>query len=433
MIAPGSPARRSILLWALVAVVGITLATLLWMRFSLESQLGRTILESMAEEVQEVLYPQPSPNSARGEMIYPQPAPFFGERLDEIARRAQRQHPEIARLVVTVFLPLGPGGAVQERVVYPDSLVFGGGDFLQHSPSASFDWTRDGKVVIRLYLDLSLSRSYRLNVVMASLAGAILLLALLVGRGVWQQERRLATNSVELSTVRRELAKLERRALVGQISASMIHDLKKPVLHIREEASQAGDSHPALPDIAAHAELFLSMTRDLKLENFLSSDSAPPEYLYLDEIATQSFKLVQCEAVDVGFVNRIPSDLPMVLAVPHRLVQVFSNLFLNSIEAMAGRGRIVVEGRRQPGGRLIVVVEDNGPGIPAENLPHIFAPFYSSRKREGSTGLGLYICRSLLEEMGGSIDVDVEYRNGARFEFSLPEAPPRRGGGSEER
>ncbi|MBE7559731.1 hypothetical protein HS125_12605 [bacterium] len=410
---PSAPLHRGVLLAALIAVVAITACTLLWMRFSLESQLGRTILESLAEEVQEVLYPQP--------------APFFGRRLEEIARRAQRQHPEIARLVITVFLPTGAEGRHQERVVFPDSILFGGGEWSRHRPSASLDWTREGQPLIRLYVNLSLARSYRLNLVMAALAGAILLLALLVAAGIRQQERRLARNSVELSTVRGELAKLERRALVGQISASLIHDLKKPVLHIREESTHAQQHHPSLAHIAENAELFLAMIRDLKLETFLSSDSAPAEYLYLDETADQSYRLVQYEAKQVEFQNRIPPDLPMVLAVPHRLIQVFSNLFLNSLEAMEGRGRILVEGRRASERRIVVTVEDNGPGIPQESLPHIFAPFYSSRKREGSTGLGLYICRSLMEEMGGTIDLDRQFAGGARFVLTFPEgAPPHR-------
>lgn len=409
MSPPRASLSRSWPIWALVAVVAVTLATLLWMRFWLESQQARTILESLAEEVEATLSPEP--------------APFFGQRLEEIAARAQRQHPEMARLVVSVFLPRETGAGRREQVVYPDSLLFGAPDWSRNLPRTRFDWTRDGETVIRLYLDLSLARSYQLNVLMGALAAAILLLAMLVGMGLHQQQRRLARNSVELSTVRGELAKLERRALVGQVSASLIHDLKKPVLHIRE-AARAGDREPRLREIAEHADLFLAMVRDLRFESLLSSDSAPPEFLYLDEVVAQSFNLVKCEAVEVEFDNRLPRDLPMILATPHRLIQVFSNLFLNSIQAMQRRGRLVVRGSREGAGLIRVEVEDSGPGIPPEALPYIFTPFYSASRAESSTGLGLYICRSLLDELGGSIQADPAFSGGARFILRFPVPPP---------
>ena len=397
--------RRNNALWALIAVVAIALATLVWIRLSLESQLAVTILENTATEVEDTLYPRPVPG--------------FGPRLAKIADNLSHDHPEVSRLVVTVFLP-DEDGHIVERVVYPDALLFGPASLADHRPREYYDLERDGRTVIRLYLDLSLARSHQLNVLLSCMAGAILFVGMLVGWGIVQQEKRIAQDSVEMSAIRGELAGLERRALVGQVSASLIHDLKKPVLHIREEAAQNPPGADALADIREHANLFLAMIRDLNLESFLSSDDAPQEFLYLDDVLQRSYRLVQFEAVDVEFRADLPGDLPMVLAVPHRVVQVFSNLFLNSIEAMNRRGRITTTGCARHG-RVEVVVQDSGPGIAPEALPRIFEAFFSG-KPQRSSGLGLYICRTLLEEMGGTIEAMPADGGGARFRVTLPAA-----------
>ena len=113
----------------------------------------------------------------------------------------------------------------------------------------------------------------------------------------------------------------------------------------------------------------------------------------------------------------------MVRGDGQRLSQVIRNLLSNAITHSPEGGRVTISSDAGDGtGRM--VVQDNGPGIPAEDLPHVFERFYrvdKSRSRAtGGTGLGLTIARRLVEAHGGQITVESEENQGARFIVELP-------------
>lgn len=120
----------------------------------------------------------------------------------------------------------------------------------------------------------------------------------------------------------------------------------------------------------------------------------------------------------------IPDVLPGVLADADRVVQVLTNLLSNALRHTAKGGRVVVETEAR-GDLVLFRVSDTGVGIPAEHLPRLFERFYrveKSRSRDGGgSGVGLAICRALVEAMGGSIRAESAGPNrGAAFVFSLP-------------
>ncbi len=105
-----------------------------------------------------------------------------------------------------------------------------------------------------------------------------------------------------------------------------------------------------------------------------------------------------------------------------RIRDVIMNLLMNAIESVKeGLGGIEVISRRQPDGKILLEVADNGTGISDTEM--IFKPFYSSRKK-GGTGLGLAITRRIVEKHGGQIEVESEPGKGAKFRVFLPQAPP---------
>jgi two-component system sensor histidine kinase FlrB len=111
----------------------------------------------------------------------------------------------------------------------------------------------------------------------------------------------------------------------------------------------------------------------------------------------------------------------------HRLEQVLSNLVLNAVRAMPGGGWIELRGSKIQGGRAVaVVVADTGPGIPQEHLPRIFEAGFSTR--EGSPGLGLAVCRKIVEQHGGTIAAASRPGEGARFTLTFPLAGNLSGG-----
>ena len=100
------------------------------------------------------------------------------------------------------------------------------------------------------------------------------------------------------------------------------------------------------------------------------------------------------------------------------LSRVFSNLLGNAVEALGSAGgRIGLEARRD-GGRVVVSVEDDGPGVPPALLPRLFDPYFSAKS--GGTGLGLAIVKKIVEEHGGNVTVKSGPR-GATFELRLPQ------------
>jgi signal transduction histidine kinase/FixJ family two-component response regulator len=125
----------------------------------------------------------------------------------------------------------------------------------------------------------------------------------------------------------------------------------------------------------------------------------------------------------VSLTDQTTENLPLVLGDAQRLGQVVRNLVHNAIKFTPENGRITVSSTSSAD-QIVIAVEDNGTGIPAEAMSHLFERFYqvdgSSTRRVGGTGLGLYISRQLVTAHGGSIWVDSEPGVGSTFRFSVP-------------
>lgn len=121
--------------------------------------------------------------------------------------------------------------------------------------------------------------------------------------------------------------------------------------------------------------------------------------------------------------NKLPKDLPQIVADPDRIEQVLTNLITNAIKYSAPHTTITISGKVEKD-RVVVSVEDKGIGIPQKELPHLFDRFHRvdrrlARETEG-TGLGLYIAKNLIELHHGEIWVESEVGKGSKFSFSLP-------------
>jgi signal transduction histidine kinase len=120
----------------------------------------------------------------------------------------------------------------------------------------------------------------------------------------------------------------------------------------------------------------------------------------------------------VALQKDLASDLPLTLALPDELVQVFLNLVLNAADAMPEGGMLRVTSRLAEDGRLAVALSDTGCGIPPENLDRIFEPFFSTK--EGGTGMGLNISSDVIKHHGGEIMVESQVGRGTTFTVCLP-------------
>jgi len=128
----------------------------------------------------------------------------------------------------------------------------------------------------------------------------------------------------------------------------------------------------------------------------------------------------QMRTENVQVVREFAPDLPRIEANAGQLQQVFMNLVLNAFQAMSGGGTLRLTTR--PGSERTVVVEvaDTGCGIPPDQLPHIFDPFFSTKEEGKGTGLGLAITHHIITDHGGEIEVRSEVGQGTQFTIELP-------------
>jgi nitrogen-specific signal transduction histidine kinase len=132
---------------------------------------------------------------------------------------------------------------------------------------------------------------------------------------------------------------------------------------------------------------------------------------------------------EVRVVREYDPSIPPLEIDPDRMSQVFLNLMRNALQAMDGRGQLTVRTRVESGYHLAegkrpvqlvrVDVEDTGPGIPAEELPHVFTPFYT-RGKSGGTGLGLSIAQHWAVRHGGNVQLSSRAGTGTRARVLLP-------------
>jgi signal transduction histidine kinase len=236
---------------------------------------------------------------------------------------------------------------------------------------------------------------------------------------------RLHQQTELLIEVEEQLGASQRLSALGELSASLAHEIKNPLSSIRGTAEILLDEFPPGHAKREFAEIMLKETARLNatVENVLQysrgQQPAGGEAEPLSGVIARVAKLLSGQLAKKEIDLRIREDEEAVQMPVDgaRLSQVFLNIILNAIEAVEPGGRIDIEAHRLTDGVRIDIV-DNGPGVPAAEREKIFAPFVS-RKKEG-TGLGLAISRKIVESYGGRIEVSEAAGGGASFNIFLP-------------
>jgi signal transduction histidine kinase len=223
-----------------------------------------------------------------------------------------------------------------------------------------------------------------------------------------------------------------RRDLVANVS----HELKTPISALRAHMENLLDGveepNPALlavmlaqaDRLTRLVDQLLDLSRlesgDLRLDRH-AVDLAP----LVDQVFTEVAVARPDRARTLTFRNEVPPDLPAVSADPERIHQVLFNLLDNAFRFTREGGSVRAEGKHDEGW-CEVSVQDDGPGIPEDQLPLVFERFYRvepSRSRDdGGTGIGLAIARSIVEAHGGRIWAESADGHGSTFRFVLPVA-----------
>lgn len=233
----------------------------------------------------------------------------------------------------------------------------------------------------------------------------------------------------KLQAQQAERSMLRALASIGESAAMLAHEIKNPVtavnLALRAVADKLGaDEEAILTDLSAslkRLERQMRQTLDFARPLVIRRSTFPVERV-LHDVRRSLRPLLQRARVDVSC--EVAADTQEIVTDPRLLEEVLSNLVMNALEAGPGRtGRIVLSAQASDAGEMEIRVEDDGPGIPADIRKSIFRPFVTT-KPDG-TGLGLPICRRIVEELGGSLDVvDPRRLGGACLVLRLPLAPP---------
>jgi PAS domain-containing protein len=245
-------------------------------------------------------------------------------------------------------------------------------------------------------------------------------------------ERRRADEERErLRQVQADLAHLSRVTTMGELTASLTHEIRQPISAAVTNAKTClrwlGRDDPDLPEAReAASRLVKDVTRAADIIGRISllfkKGELQRELVDVNELVREMIALLRSEAnrYSISFRTELAEDLPKVMADRVQLQQVFMNLMLNGIDAMketTGGGELTVKSEAGDG-QLQISVSDTGVGLPAQQTDKIFRAFFTTKGN--GTGMGLPISRSIIESHGGRLWAAGAPGRGATFQFTLP-------------
>ena len=232
-----------------------------------------------------------------------------------------------------------------------------------------------------------------------------------------------------------ELARVGRVAVIGELAASLAHEVNNPIAAIVSNASagqrliaagkiETKELNELLADIVADGRRAGEVVHGVR--NMVRKTKARRSLVQINETIDDLFRIVRADALrrEVTVAAEVDSDGGRVLADRAQLLQVLLNLTINAFEATSAMRpdvrRVVIHAGRNENGEIVVSVRDTGPGFPGGIVEQLFEPFFST-KAEG-TGMGLAIARSIVEAHGGTLSGENCDGGGACFTVRLPGA-----------
>jgi signal transduction histidine kinase len=238
---------------------------------------------------------------------------------------------------------------------------------------------------------------------------------------------RLAKEKTERERTQDLLARTEKMATVGTLAAGIAHEVNSPLTGAMHSvrALEAGTLPPAkqgrylqvLAESLERIRRAVSQLLDYSAVHVTNVADCDLSALVTRTLAFLEYQIARNRIAVENFLPPLP-----IRADAHKLEQVLVNMVLNAIGAMPRGGRIVFR-HIEEGPFLTLIVSDTGEGIPQEILEKIFDPFFTTKRNGEGTGLGLAVCRKIIEQHGGKISVSSRPGEGTEFHIAIPHAP----------
>ena len=240
----------------------------------------------------------------------------------------------------------------------------------------------------------------------------------------------------QLREVQMQLAHTNRVVTLGELSASITHEVNQPIAAARTNISAALnflDRNP--PDLQEVTEALAAAVKDAdragavvgRMRALMQKASPRLDPVDMNEALQEVIELTREEALKngVSVESQLAKGLPVIAGDRVQLQQVVLNLILNALQAMGavseGARQVIITTRQIELNHLYVGVQDTGPGVSPETLSSLFEPFYTTKPN--GMGMGLTICRSIVEAHGGRLWASACKPRGAIFQFAIPALP----------
>lgn len=244
-------------------------------------------------------------------------------------------------------------------------------------------------------------------------------------------EEKLQQAYNELKQAQVQLMQSTKMAAVGRIANWVAHEIKNPLAIVLQGSEYLKSSVASMPDLLSPTEKVMNAAlradRIVKdLLNFSRQTQVVFEIMDIAPVIEESLSLVehQLGLRNIAIKKSFGLGLPKVKIDPNLIKQVCINILVNAVEAMREKGSIAIGLRYDKDGSparpLEIVFSDTGPGIEEENINKVFEPFFSTKKKEGSAGLGLSITQEIVERHGGKIMIKSKPGEGTNVIIQLP-------------
>lgn len=245
-----------------------------------------------------------------------------------------------------------------------------------------------------------------------------------------EDRKRMEQERERLRQVEADLAYVSRVTTMGELAASLAHEIKQPIAAaaLHAETCMRWLCHDA-PDLAAAAQSATAVVGEMKrvagiidrVRSLYQHGEPKRELADLNEVI-RDMKVLLSDAASrnsVSIRTMLDPALPSIAADRIQMQQVLVNLMLNGIEAMqTSGGELIVVSGKNGDGEVLVSVRDSGVGLPGNGDERIFRAFFTTKPH--GTGMGLSICRRIIESHGGRLWASPNAERGATFQFTLP-------------